>query len=356
MKQEHKYTQAEIFGTFTPKETILTRLKTDEATYSKFCKLKENDKKNFLAFLSGERGLEVLLDSFFRKIFNPAEKKERMCSLLSALLGETVEDFTVMPREGDQLYEKGSIVVMDILVQLKDGRLVDVEMQKIGYRFPSQRSTCYASDLVMRQYNTLRAKHGKDFHYDMIRPVNIIVIIESTDKEFSTSPDYLHKRQVSYSSGIDLPETVNITYLTLDRFKKPVQNIIDPLDKWLAFFTYKEPNDIISLVNSYPEFLPIYHEISEFRKEPKEAISMYSEALSVLDHNTELYMIEEKRQEIKALQQEKQALLNEKQALTDEKQALLDEKQTLSDEKQALLDENERLRALLKSGGLNFDS
>jgi len=36
--------------------------------------------------------------------------------------------------------------------------------------------------------------------------------------------------------------------------------------------------------------------------------------------------------------------------------ALLDEKQTLSDEKQALLDENERLRALLKSGGLNFDS
>ena len=61
-----------------PKETILTKLKTDEATYSKFCKLKENDKKNFLAFLSGECGLEVLLDSFFRKIFNPAEKKERM--------------------------------------------------------------------------------------------------------------------------------------------------------------------------------------------------------------------------------------------------------------------------------------
>lgn len=50
------------------------------------------------------------------------------------------------------------------------------------------------------------------------------------------------------------------------------------------------------------------------------------------------------------------ALLDEKQTLSDEKQALLDEKQTLSDEKQALLDENERLRALLKSGGLNFDS
>jgi hypothetical protein len=69
-----------------------------------------------------------------------------------------------MPREGELMYEKGSLVIMDILVRLEDQSLVDVEMQKIGYCFPSQRSTCYASDLIMRQYNALRAEYGKKFN------------------------------------------------------------------------------------------------------------------------------------------------------------------------------------------------
>jgi hypothetical protein len=142
----------------------------------------------------------------------------------------------------------------------------------------------------------------------MIHPVNLFVIIESPDNEFKDSGHYIHKRQVSYSSGIVLPETVNITYLTLDSFKKSVQNISEPLEKWLAFFTFKEPGEIIQFVNAFPEFLPLYHEISEFRKDPKEAIYMYSEALAVLDHNTELYMIEEKQQEIEALQSENDSL------------------------------------------------
>ena len=332
MKKENNYTQADIFGIPASRESIIDILKDDESIYRRFCTLKEKQQDNILGFLSGERGLEVLLDSFFRKIFNPLDNKERMCSLLSALMGECVEDYTVIPREGTQMYEKCSLVIMDILVRLGDDRLVDVEMQKIGYRFPAQRSTCYASDLVMRQYNALRAEHGWDFNYDMIRPVSIFVIIESPSKEFGISPDYVHRRQVSYSSGIELSETVNITYFTLDRFQKSIENIVSPLDKWLAFFTYKKPKDIISLVNRYPEYLPLYHEISEFRKNPKEAVFMYSEALAVLDRNTELYMIEEMRQEKEVLSQEKEALSQEKDALSQEKEMLVKEKDALSQE------------------------
>ena len=45
---------------------------------------------------------------------------------------------------------------------------------------------------------------------------------------------------------------------------------------------------------------------------------MYSEALAVLDHNTELYMIEEKQQEIEALQIKLKSTDREKQALAQE--------------------------------------
>jgi hypothetical protein len=42
---------------------------------------------------------------------------------------------------------------------------------------------------------------------------------------------------------------------------------------------------------------------------------MYSEALAVLDHNTELFMIKEAHQEIEELKLEKDTLLQEKDAL-----------------------------------------
>ena len=331
MKNNHNYTQADILGDLTPREKIIVKINADPETKRIFSKFDHAQKEKILAFLSGERGLEVLLDSFFKKLFDPLTNKNRVCSLLSALLGRKVEDYTIMPREGELMYEKGSLVIMDILVRLEDQSLVDVEMQKIGYCFPSQRSTCYASDLIMRQYNALRAEYGKKFNYKMIHPVNLFVIIESPDNEFKDSGHYIHKRQVSYSSGIVLPETVNITYLTLDSFKKSVQNISEPLEKWLAFFTFKEPGEIIQFVNAFPEFLPLYHEISEFRKDPKEAIYMYSEALAVLDHNTELYMIEEKQQEIEALQIKLKSTDREKQALAQEKQNLAQENFVLAE-------------------------
>ena len=67
---------------------------------------------------------------------------------------------------------------------------------------------------------------------------------------------------------------------------------------------------------------------------------MYSEALAVLDHNTELYMIEEKQQEIDALQIKLKSTDREKQTLAQEKQTLTQEKQTLTQEKQTLAQEN----------------
>ena len=34
----------------------------------------------------------------------------------------------------------------------EDGGLADIEIQKIGYAFPGERSACYSADLLLRQY------------------------------------------------------------------------------------------------------------------------------------------------------------------------------------------------------------
>lgn len=67
---------------------------------------------------------------------------------------------------------------------------------------------------------------------------------------------------------------------------------------WRAALNYARPEAIVSLVNAYPEFLECYRDVIAFRKEPKELINMYSEALAILDHNTVEYMCEEMQKTI----------------------------------------------------------
>lgn len=47
---------------------------------------------------------------------------------------------------------------MDVLVRLNDNSLGNVEVQKIGYRFPLARADCYASDPILRQYAKEKAE------------------------------------------------------------------------------------------------------------------------------------------------------------------------------------------------------
>jgi hypothetical protein len=59
-----------------------------------------------------------------------------------------------------------------------------------------------------------------------------------------------------------------------------------------------DANSIVELVNKYPEFLEMYQEIREFRKRPEEVLGMWSEALHILDKNTERFMVDELREQV----------------------------------------------------------
>ena len=49
-----------------------------------------------------------------------------------------MEILSALPNESSRLTEEGSLLVMDLLVRLKSGALINVEIQKIGYLFPGQ--------------------------------------------------------------------------------------------------------------------------------------------------------------------------------------------------------------------------
>jgi hypothetical protein len=253
----------------------------------------------------------------------------------------------VLSREGSQLADKGSFVIMDIIVELEDGSFVDVEMQKTGYRFPSQRSSCYVSDMIMRQYNRRREEAGKKFSYKDITPVYLFVLMEESSEEFVGSKEYIHRREISYSSSIDLPETASITYITLDSFRKNAHNIDEELEAWLSFLIKDDLESVTKLIDTHPEFAKMYEEIAEFRKDPKELIGMFSEALYIMDRNTEKYMIDELKEEAKVIKQQldesKQQLDESRQQLSETQQQLSESQQQLSESQQQLSESKQQL-------------
>lgn len=118
-------------------------------------------KEEFLMLCTGVRGIKLVYDGFFKEIMNPEYAPERMNDFLSQLLKRTVKVLTVLPTESVRLADETSLVMMDIVVELEDGSIANVEMQKIGYLFPGQRSACYSADLLLRQYKRMRDNRQK---------------------------------------------------------------------------------------------------------------------------------------------------------------------------------------------------
>ena len=140
----------EIFGPKLTEEEVMRMIQKTPGLYSKYLELSETLKSEFLEFCMGERGLNLTYDPMFKAVFNPQQYAYRLDEFLSLCLGEEVKILHALPTESSRLTDEGSLLVMDLLVQLESGALADIEIQKVGYLFPGQRCACYSSDLVMR--------------------------------------------------------------------------------------------------------------------------------------------------------------------------------------------------------------
>lgn len=288
----------QVFGNQCSREEALKTLKKYPDSFAVFSSFKPEHQNNILHFMQGLCSLDITMDKFFLHIMNPKAHPERLESFLTSLLHDTATIKEILPREGMQLAENGSLVIMDIIVELSDGSTVDVEMQKVGYHFPGQRSDCYSADMIIRQYNRIRGEKSNKFSYKDLKPVHLFILMEKSPQEFHKFPDqYIHEKQVSYSSGLTLPSLSHITYISLDTFNSIVQNVNTELDAWLTFFSCTDSEHILKLIQRFPKFLDYYKDIAIFRTQPEEMIKMFSEALDIMDRNTANLMIDELMQE-----------------------------------------------------------
>lgn len=255
-------------------------------------------KQRFLDYCQGKKTLPLTYDPFYKKIFHPDIHPDRLSRFISAILNRQVRVVGILS-EGDSL-DGGALLIMDILVELDDGSLANVEIQKIPYLFPAERMSCYSADVLLRQYSRVKGEKGKKFKYSDIKKVYTIVLFEKSTAPFHQIGNYyLHHGRTTFDTGLPLELLQEFYLISLDIFQKsPYAKNINDLNGWLTLLTTEKVEQVEAVIRQYPWLTDIYQEMNDYLHKPTEVLGMYSEALRILDRNTTEYMIEELQREV----------------------------------------------------------
>lgn len=339
-------------GSERSEEEVVQELKAVSGLYGRYSQMDQEWKRRFMDFCCGKKTLPLTYDPFFKRIFHPDIHPDRLSRLISSLLGVVVKVKGILPTE-DSMLDGESLLILDVLVELEDGTLTNIEVQKCPYAFPAERMSCYSSDLVMRQYTRTKGEKGKYFTYhDMKKVYTIILFEKSTDAFRLDPPCYIHYGKTVFNTGLELALLQEYCLIVLDEFRKyPYPKDRSEQTAWLSLLATEDIKEADELIEEYPWLEEIYQETAGLRKKPEEVLGMYSEALRILDRNTVRYMIEEQKKEIeqnkKELEQqnnvikEQERKIRENNAVIEERNAVIEEKGAMIEEKEAMIEEKE---------------
>ena len=301
----------------------------------------------FLDFCTGVRGIKILYDTFFKEALNPEYDSERLEQLLSVLLKRRVKIKHVLPNDSTRIADESSLLVTDIIVELEDGSIANVEIQKVGYHFPGQRSACYSADMLLRQYKRIRSQQKENFSYYQVKNVFLIVLYEKSPKELKEFPtEYIHRSKQVFNTGLQLEMLQEYVMISLDIFYKNMQyKPIETLEEaWLTFLSSDDPERIIELITRYPEFKPLYETLYQMCRNVEGVMGFFSEELRIMDRNLVKYMVEEQQKEIeenqKIIENNKKEIEGQKKEIEGQKKEIEGQKKEI-EEKNVLLEERD---------------
>ncbi|MCR5557154.1 MAG: PD-(D/E)XK nuclease family transposase [Butyrivibrio sp.] len=298
----------------------------------------DDQKETFLDICTGTKGVKMLYDGYFKEILSPEINPERLSNLLSVLLKRKVTVKYTLSNDNSRLGDELSLVITDIVVELDDGTIANIEVQKLGFAFTGERASCYSADLLLRQYKRLRDSQKSNFTYKNICPVYTIVFLERSPKEFKKFKDcFIHNLYTVSDTGLELNMLQNFIFIPVDIFLENLHNegINGELEAWLTFLGCDEPEYIVDLIEQYPYFKALYQDLYDMCMNVERIMDMFSKELQILDRNTVKYMIDEYQEELDNVKLQ----LNDANAQLDKTNAQLDKTNAQLDKTNAQLNE-----------------
>ena len=312
----------DFFPMIRERETIIDEISSNPKLNSIFNSWRTDQQEEFLNILTGAKGVKMLYDSYFKEILSPEQTPERLSTMLSIILGQNVKVKSALPNDSTRLGDEYSLIITDIVVELEDGSIANVEVQKIGYAFLGKRASCYSADLLLRQYKRVRDTQKENFYYKSLNPVYTIVFMEKSPACFHEFKDYcIHSFKLKSNSGLELDLLQNFIFIPIDIFLQKLHNegITNELDEWLTFLGCDEPEYVTQLIQRAPYFKLLYDDLYNMCLNTEGMMTMFSKELQILDRNTVKYMIDELQAEIK----EKDAVIAENNAALADKENII---------------------------------
>lgn len=330
--------------------TVIRDLTSNPILRADYNRLTDDLRNRLLDFMCGTKTLPLTYDPFFKKIFNPEIHPDRLESFIGSVIGRKVKIKGVLSQE-ESILQGTSLLIMDIVVELEDGSIADVEIQKISYLFPGQRMSCYSADLLLRQYARVKGRKGAGFTYSDLKKVYTIILFENSPAELKNDMNgsYLHFGSTHFDSGIELDMLQNYYLIALDVFQKNYYakstKELSNLNGWLALLSTDNVDRLDELISDYPQMESICRDMAGYLDKPEEVIGMFSDALRILDENTVHYMMDEMQKQIdegKKELEENLKELKENKMILDINRKELEENRKELDNSRKELEENRK--------------
>ena len=124
-------------------------------------------------------------------------------------------------------------------------------------------------------------------------------------EEFKHFPDtYIHRFEQESDTDLEMNLLQKYLFVPLDIFQKIQHNkngeikIANRLEAWLAFLCMDRPEEIIAIIEKYPDFKDLYSQIYDMCRNIEEVMAMFSKELLEMDRNTVQLMIDDMQKEL----------------------------------------------------------
>ena len=114
---------------------------------------------------------------------------------------------------------------------------------------------------------------------------------------------------------------------------------------WLSLLATRNVDDLTEILAVYPWLEAIYQDMASYLHKPEEVLTMFSDALKILDNNTVQYMIDEMQNTI---DDQKAQLTDMHSQLDDKDSQLADKDSQLTDMHSLINDQAAEIAALKK--------
>ena len=157
----------------------------------------------------------------------------------------------------------------------------------------------------------------------------------------------MHHFEQQSDTGVKINLLQKYLFVTLDNFNKIKHNkgktiqLNNRLEAWLAFLIMDDPEDIVQILEQYPDFKVFYDQVYNIFLNIEEVMGMFSKELLELDRNTVELMIDEMQKEAEELKSQNESIKSQNESIKSQNERIKSQNERIKSDYEKLKKEME---------------